>query len=137
MIAGIVEYDDHSASRGLLAQQSLEEALESGGVEDRTHHAHEPTGAQADGAEASHGFAGRCMLQDGVLDFRGYPHTAARAVLLEVTFIQAPQFDVGASSQAPEFFLLPRLSADRNGRLAGAAYVAGNPFVETAADIAA
>jgi hypothetical protein len=37
------------------------------------------------------------VLQDGVLDLRGHPHAAARAVLLEVAFVQAPQFNVGAS----------------------------------------
>ena len=58
-------------------------------------------------------------------------------MLLEVTFIQAPQFEVGAASQATEFFLLPRLSADRIGRLGGAACAAENPFVGTGADIAA
>jgi hypothetical protein len=36
---------------------------------------------------------------------RNFPwHAATRTVLLEVTFIQAPQFDVGAASQAAEFF---------------------------------
>src|SRR6266403_5370695 len=62
---------------------------------------------------------------------------AARTVLLEVTFIQAPQFDVGAASQATEFFLLPRLSADRIGRLGDAACAAGTPFVEIIADTGA
>lgn len=109
MIAGIVEYDDHSASRRLLAQQLPEKTPEGRGIEDGACHAHELTGAQTDGAEARYGFAGRCMLQYGVLDFRRYPHAATRAMLLEVAFIQAPQFDVGASSQASEFFLLSRL----------------------------
>jgi hypothetical protein len=85
---------------------------------------------QADGAKAGDGLAGRRMLQDRILDFRRYPHAAARTVLLEVTFIQTPQFDVGAASQATEFFLLPRLSADQIERLAGAACVAGTPSVE-------
>jgi hypothetical protein len=77
------------------------------------------------------------MPQDRVLDFRRYPHAATRAMLLKVTFIQAPQFDVGATSEATEFFLLPRLSADRIGRLGDAACAAGTPFVEIVADIAA
>ena len=83
VITGIVEDDDHSASRRLLAQQPPENTLEGRGVEDRTHHAHELTGAQADGAKAGHGFAGRRMLQERVLDFGRHPHTAARAMLLE------------------------------------------------------
>src|SRR5579859_550427 len=137
MITGIVEYDDHSAPRRLLAQQSLEEVLKRYGVEDRAHHAYKLTGAQADGAEASHGLASRRMLQDGIFDFRRYPHAAARAMLLEVAFIQAPQFDVVAASQAMEFFLQPRLSADQIERLGAAACAAESPFVGTVADIAA
>src|SRR5882757_5989372 len=113
MIAGVVEYEDHVSSAGLLAQQPLEKAQERCGVEDRAHHAYELAGDQTDGAETGHGLSGRGVLQDGILDFRRYPHATARTVLLEVTFIQTPQFDVGTASQATEFFLLPQLSADQ------------------------
>ena len=41
MVAGIVEHEEHAPSRGLLAQQPLEETLECRGVEDRAHHAYE------------------------------------------------------------------------------------------------
>ncbi len=68
-ITGIVEDDDHPVSRRLLAQPP-EKTLERRDVEDRTHYAHKLTGAQADGAEARHGFADRRMLQYGVPDFR-------------------------------------------------------------------
>ena len=34
MVAGIVEHEEHSPSRGMLAQQSLEETLECRSVED-------------------------------------------------------------------------------------------------------
>jgi hypothetical protein len=91
-----------------LAQQPLEKAQERCGVEDRAHHADELTREQTDGAETGNGLSGRCVLQNGVLDFRRYPHATARTVLLEVTFIQAPQFDVGTTSQATEFFLVRR-----------------------------
>jgi len=98
MITGIIEYENHAPSGGLLAQQSFEESPESRGVEDRTHHAYKLTGTQVNGTETGDRLAGRRMLQDGILDFRRYPHAAARTVLLEVTFIQAPQVDVGAAS---------------------------------------
>src|SRR5277367_286139 len=137
MIASGVQYQHHAPSRSLLAQQTLEKALERGGVENRAHHANELTTVQADGAKAGHRLAGRRMLQDGVLDFGRYPHATARAVLLEVTFIQTPQFDVGTASQATEFFLLPRLSADPIERLEGAACVTESPVVETVAGTAA
>ncbi|MGC2459587.1 MAG: hypothetical protein WA446_01210 [Steroidobacteraceae bacterium] len=102
MIAGVVEHHDHASARRSLAQQSLEaeEALEGQGVE-FAHHAHELSGAQVDRAKASHGLASRRMLQDGVFDLRRYPHAAARTVLLEVTFLHAPQFNVGAASRGP------------------------------------
>src|SRR5450759_2721180 len=136
VIAGVVEYEEHATAAALIAQQSLEEGLECLGVEDGAHHAYELTRAQADRAEARHGLAGRCMLQDGVLDLRRYPHSAAGAMLLEVAFIEAPEFDVGASRQTAEFFLPPRLSADRPERLADAACVAESPTGGTSADIA-
>jgi hypothetical protein len=100
MIAGVVEHYDDAAAARSLAQQSLEETLEGLGIEHFAHHAHELSGAQADGAKAGHRLAGRRMLQDGVLDLRRHLHAASRTVLLEVTFLQAPQFNVGASGQA-------------------------------------
>ena len=67
MIAGVVEYEDHAAAAGVMTQQSLEEVLEGLGVEDGARYAYEPTGSQADRAEASHRLAGWRMLQDGSL----------------------------------------------------------------------
>lgn len=116
MVTGVVEDQHHAAVATLMAQQVAEEALEGLGVEHRAHHAYELAGAQADRAEAGHGLASRRMLQDGVLDFGRYPHAAPGSVLLEVTFIQTPQFDVRAARQTAQFFLPPRLSADRTGQ---------------------
>ena len=65
--SGIAEHEEHAPSRRLLAQQSLEEALESHDVEDRAHPANELAAAQTYGAEASHRLAGqRAELGDGV-----------------------------------------------------------------------
>ena len=108
MIASVVQHQHHAPPGCLLAQQALEKTLERGGVENRAHHANELTTVQADGAKAGNGLAGRRMLQDWILDFRRYPHATARAVLLEVTFIQTPQFDVGTAGQASRVFLLLR-----------------------------
>jgi hypothetical protein len=135
MIASVVEHDDHATSGCLLAKQSSEESQKRGGVEDRAHHSYELSGVQTDGPKAGHGFSGRRVLQDQVLDFGRNPHAAARAVLLEVAFIQTPQFDVGTTSQTPEFFLLPRLLADPIGRLGVGAYVSENPALEKVAGI--
>ncbi len=51
VIAGVVEYEDHASSAGLLAQQPLEKAQERCDVEDRAHHAYELPADQTDGAE--------------------------------------------------------------------------------------
>lgn len=102
--------------------------------EDRTHHAEKLTAAHANRAEAGDGLAGRRMAQDRILDLRRYPHAAARTVLLKVTFIQAPQFDVAASGQMAEFFLLPRLLADPIERLGGAAFASESPLTQLAED---
>ncbi len=104
MISSIVEHDDHVPSGRLLAQQASEESLERGGIEDGAHHSHELPGVQTDSPNAGDGFSGPRMPQDRVLDSGRYPHAAAGTVLLEVTFIQTPQFDVGTTSQAPELF---------------------------------
>ncbi len=133
MIAGIVEYEDHASPGPFSAQQLLEKDQESCGVEDRAHPAYELTSDQADGAETGHGLSGRRMLQDGVLDLRRYPQATARTVLLEVTFIQTPQFDVGTPRQTTEFFLPPQLSADLLARLGGVACGAESPVAERVA----
>lgn len=136
VITGIVADDDHPASRRLLAQPP-EKTREGRGVEGGADHAYEPTGAQADGAKAGHGLAGRRMLQDRIPDFRGYPQTAAHALLLEMAFIEAPQCDVGASRQTLEFLYLSRFSADRTGRPGDVACEAESPCAGAIAGIAA
>src|SRR5208283_1988394 len=95
MVPGVVEHDDHTAPWGLLAQQAPQERLERGGVEDGAHHSYELPGIQADRPKAGDRFSGWRMTQDRVLDLGRYPHAAAGTMLLEVTFIQTPQFDVG------------------------------------------
>jgi len=95
MVAGVVEHDDHAAARRPMTQQLGEKAAEGLGIEHLSQAVYEPAGAQVDRAETGDRFAGRRMPQDGVLDLRGHPHAAARAVLLEVAFVQAPQFNVG------------------------------------------
>ncbi len=137
VISSIVQHHDDAPPRRVLAHQAPEESLEGGSVEDGAHHSHELSAVQADGAKAGHGFSGRCMPQDRVFDFGRYPHSATRTVLLEVTFIQTPQFDVGTTSQTTEFFLLPQLLADPIGQPGGGACVTESPSLEIVAGIAA
>src|SRR5271154_3058343 len=137
MITSVVEHDDHAASGRLLAKQPSEESPERGGVEDRAHHPYELPGIRSDGTKAGHRLSSWRVPQDRILDFGRHPHAAAGTVLLEVAFIQTPQFDVGTASQTSEFFLLPRLLADPIGRLGGGAYVTESPGRETVVGIAA
>ena len=104
MIASVVEHDNHAPSWRLLAKQPPEETAEGGGVEDGAHHSNELSRVQTDRSKAGHRLSGRRMPQDRVLDFGRHPHAVSGTVLLEVTFIQTPQFDVGTTRQMPEFF---------------------------------
>jgi hypothetical protein len=104
MITSIVEDDDHTAAARAMRQQLPQKALEGLGIEYLAHPTDEFPGAQVDSPEAGDGLARRCVQQDGVLVLWRDPHPTARTVLLEVTFAQAPQFNVGPSSEAAEFF---------------------------------
>ena len=53
--------------------------------------------AQSYGAEVSHAAASRVMVKDWIPDFGRDPHATARAVLLEMHFVQRPQIDASVS----------------------------------------
>src|SRR5262249_39637757 len=103
MVASVVEHKDDAAASRSIAQQLREEALERCGIEHLADPAHELTCAQIDRAKAGDGFAGGSMQQNRVFIIRWHPHATARAVLLKVTFVQAPQLNVGPPGQAAEF----------------------------------
>jgi hypothetical protein len=44
------------------------------------------------------------MVQHRILDLGRHPHPTARAMLLEVAFVHAPQFNAPASCQTVQFF---------------------------------
>jgi hypothetical protein len=44
------------------------------------------------------------MFDHGIPVLGWNPHSAARAVLLEMAFVQAPQFNVAAPRQPAQFF---------------------------------
>ena len=54
--------------------------------------------------EAGDRFAGGGVHQHRVLDLRWHPHAASGAVLLEVAFVQTPQFNVPLPCQVAQFF---------------------------------
>ena len=70
MVARIVQHDDHAPAARSLTKQLLEEMPEGFGIEHLAHLAYKLTRAQVDRAKTSDGLAGRCMLQDRVLDLR-------------------------------------------------------------------
>ena len=46
--------------------------------------------AESHGTEVPYAAPGRVMVEDGIPDFRRYPHATAGAVLLKVHFVQRP-----------------------------------------------
>lgn len=97
MIAGVVEHAEHAAPAGSMSHQLAQKAFECLGVKHLAHATHELAAAQVDCAKAGDRFARRRMQQDRVLVQWRYPHSASRAMLLEVAFVQAPQFEVISS----------------------------------------
>ena len=130
MIAGIIKHHDHSTLPSPVAQQLSEEAQEGLGVEYGANASDEWPGAQIDRTEAGHGTARVSVQQKGIHVIWRHSHAAARPVLLEVAFVQPPQFRISPSSQTPQFFLPPRLSSGRPERPVGGACAAGSPSIE-------
>jgi hypothetical protein len=59
---------------------------------------------ETDRPEEADALSGGRMTANWIGYFRWNPHAAARAVLLEVNFIESPQLDAWISSQSTEFF---------------------------------
>ena len=89
MIFGIVHENDNVAARVTAGLAQLLEEVEEGiGVEYAVFPLKDELAvAQPDGAKVSHALASGVMEEHGVFGFRGYPHTASGAMLLEVDFI--------------------------------------------------
>ena len=104
VVSGVVERDHHALAARAMAQQFLQKCLERQCIELLAHGTHELAAGETDRAKASHRFAGRGMEQHRILDLRWHPHTTPRAVLLEVAFVQTPQFKVPALGQTAQFF---------------------------------
>lgn len=104
VVSGVVQHDDHPLAMRTMSQQLPEKGVEGSRIEYRAHRADEFSGAQADGAEAGHGFSSGCVLQHRILDLGRHPHASARAVLLEMAFVQAPELNVGALGEPAQFF---------------------------------
>ena len=90
VVLGVVEHQDESLAVGAMSEQAYQEALEGFAVEYGFEGHDQFAGADIGRAEARHGLACGRMQKDGILVFGRHPHTATRAVLLEVAFVGAP-----------------------------------------------
>ncbi len=104
VVPGIVQHQHHARVAGAMPQQRLQKGLERGRVERGAQGADELAGAQTDGPEARDRLAGGRMEQDRILDLGRHPHAAPGAMLLEVAFVHAPEFNAPAPGQAVQFF---------------------------------
>ncbi|MFO1264915.1 MAG: hypothetical protein U1E84_16510 [Rhodoferax sp.] len=103
-LLGVVQHDHHSLAARAMPQQFLEEGLERLRIEALAHGADKFAADQAARAEAGHRLAGGRMEQYRIPDLGWHPHPAPGAVLLEVAFVQAPQFNVRTPCQTAQFF---------------------------------
>ena len=99
MVPGIVQHQHYACAVVTMSQQRLQKGLEPG-----AQGADERAGAHADGPGAGDRLAGGHMEPDRILDLRRHPHAAPGAILLEVAFIHAPEFNAPAPCQAVKFF---------------------------------
>ena len=104
VVPGIVQHQHHARVAGAMPQQRLQKGLERGRVERGAQGADELAGAQTDGTKAGDRLAGGRMEQDRILDLGRHPHAAPGAMLLEVAFVHAPEFNAPAPGQAVQFF---------------------------------
>ena len=104
VVPGVVQHDDHPLAMRTMSQQLPEKGVEGRRIEYRTHRADEFSGAQADGTEAGHGFSSGRVHEHRILDLGWHPQASARAVLLEMAFVQAPELNVAVFCEATQFF---------------------------------
>ena len=104
VIAGVVQHHHHLLVAGPVAKQFPQVGFECDRVELGRHDVNELAASQADRAETGDGLARGGMFDHGIPVFGWNPHSAARAVLLEMAFVQTPQFNVAAFRQPAQFF---------------------------------
>jgi hypothetical protein len=93
--------------------------------------------SEAYGPEKADALSRRRMQANRIGYLGRNPHTATRAMLLEMNFIHGPQINVVSSRQCAEFFYAWLARADRLAPLAGAACAIESPIGGTTADTGA
>ena len=87
-----------------MSQQRLQKGLERGRIEHCAQGVDELASAYAYGPGTGDRLAGGRMEPDRILDLRRRPHVAPGAMLLEMAFIHAPEFNAPAPCQRCSFF---------------------------------
>jgi hypothetical protein len=107
VVSGIVA-DDHDTTRasGAVSIELVEEL----GARDLVEHPLLPSVdqlpiPQSDRSPVADGLVGPGMEEDGIPNFGGNPHSASRAMLLEVDLVHGPEVHQGVLAQRLEFFL--------------------------------
>ncbi len=92
--------------RAAMPEQYAQKVAERDRIELRAELGHELPRAEIDRAEEGHAFPRRGVEQHRVGLFRGHPHTAPGAMLLEMAFVQAPEVKAVVAGEPAEFFYI-------------------------------
>lgn len=114
VVAGVVQHH-HPPAAGPVAKQLPQLSIERGRIELGLHGVNELAGSQADRVKAGDGLVGEGLDDPRIPVLGRHPHVTARAVLLKVAFVQAPQFKIVRFRKPAQFF---RLAACRTWGLA-------------------
>ena len=104
VVPSIVQDEDESAMGTAMAQQLAQEGVEGHRIELRGELGHKLAAAEMDRPEERHGFARRRMEQHGIRLLGRHPHDTARAMLLEVAFVETPEINPAGAGEPAEFF---------------------------------
>ena len=77
---------------------------------------------KANGTEVSHAFSGGVVEKNRIFHFRGNPHDAPGAMLLEMDFINCPNV-IARADEPLQFFYMPSGPQGRHGRSEASAFV--------------
>lgn len=116
VIGGVVEHDHRAHAASAVTAEQMQEGFERLGIKDGAEHGDQLAGMEIDRTEQGQRFARRRMEDDGVLCFGWNPHPAARAVLLEMAFVQAPEIQVVIVQHPAEFFYMRPATVGLLGR---------------------
>ena len=104
VISRIIQNNNKSFLFTATFYNHLNELFESLGIKNRGHVIYQFSRGYIYSAKERHVFLCRSVQHNRILFFRRYPHCTARTMLLEVAFIQAPDFIHRIFCQLSKFF---------------------------------